>query len=314
MRQIADHIYQGNYLDALKFNGKKVSVAQECVSNAEVHVPLKDFQYVKFWDYVRVVAYLEVKYTYGEDTIVHCCAGMNRSVYMSLAWLIYHYNLSVSDAFNRLGLSEDKYKLLTPEMYKSLVDFSNTIRIPMMYKYIRYMMIQFEALDSSGGDVSYRADTFKNYLSSGKVLIIGCNSSELSTFSKYYTVECIHLNSMSNIGSFVPFEFNEYNDNSFDGIVAFDVLEHMLMPFVAIGEINRILREGGLLFHSTPTVIKDMKIPWHVSLPSSDSLKWMLEWWDFQTVMEKEELGRLTQILKKVKPTKFESYHRLLGF
>jgi SAM-dependent methyltransferase len=115
------------------------------------------------------------------------------------------------------------------------------------------------------------------------------------------------------VGKFMMFEYNDYPDNYFDAVLAFDTLEHMYAPFITIGEIRRVLKDGGIFYHSTPTISEDMKIPWHVSLFSADTWKWLFEWWDFKVVEERVDPDRITQVLRKEKYTKFESYHKLVG-
>jgi len=314
MRRITQHVYQGGFQDALSFNGKLASVARECAKDPEVHVPLQDGVYIDFWDYVRVVSYLHVRDVQGVNTMVHCCVGASRSVYMAAAYLIWRGHTAES-AFQAMGVDPSVQQKFGGPMWTSLKDYERRVRDPLLYRFLNYMLIQFEALDSSAADPVSRVQELERFLLPGKtVLIIGCTKEEFVEFSKKWGVECIHVNPMGKVGKFLPFEYNQYPPDTFDAVVAFDVWEHSLMPFVFLGEVWRVLKQDGIYYHSTPTVSPDMKIPWHVSLPSADSLKWMLEWWDFQTLMEKQEFGRLTQVMKKGKPTKFESYHKLLGF
>ena len=121
------------------------------------------------------------------------------------------------------------------------------------------------------------------------------------------------MNPLGKVGKFMMFEYNDYSDSSFDAVIAFDTLEHMFAPFITIGEIRRVLKDGGIFYHSTPTIHKNMKIPWHVSLFSPDSWKWIFEWWDFTILEEKVDEDRITQILRKNRYIKFESYHKLVG-
>ena len=70
-----------------------------------------------------------------------------------------------------------------------------------------------------------------------------------------------------------------FTDSCFDIITCFDVLEHIEEPLIALSEINRILKEGGLFMVSTPN-ISSVGLQWkgenwygyhktHVSLLSS---------------------------------------------
>ena len=59
-----------------------------------------------------------------------------------------------------------------------------------------------------------------------------------------------------------------YPDDTFDGIVLMEVLEHFTVdPMYAMGELNRILRPGGFLFLTTPNVASWVSlanlINWH---------------------------------------------------
>jgi SAM-dependent methyltransferase/uncharacterized protein YbaR (Trm112 family) len=43
-----------------------------------------------------------------------------------------------------------------------------------------------------------------------------------------------------------------FDDNSFDGVVAQAVLEHVVDPYRCVGEIHRVLKAGGLVYVETP--------------------------------------------------------------
>jgi ubiquinone/menaquinone biosynthesis C-methylase UbiE len=47
---------------------------------------------------------------------------------------------------------------------------------------------------------------------------------------------------------------NIFDDNTFDVIVCAEVLEHVKNPFVAVNEIMRVLKPGGVLIGSTPFI------------------------------------------------------------
>ena len=45
-----------------------------------------------------------------------------------------------------------------------------------------------------------------------------------------------------------------FGDCIFDGVIAKDILEHLLYPKKAMGEINRVLPQGGLLIVTVPDI------------------------------------------------------------
>jgi len=117
--------------------------------------------------------------------------------------------------------------------------------------------------------------------------------------------------------------------NSFDAVVAFDVLEHTYNPWAVVGQVRRLLRDGGIFFVSVPTVYNaEATAPWHFVMP--DKLGWerVLAWWDFEKekdlsppfTIDYRDYGidikapdRLTAIYRKKPITKHQSYHDLMG-
>jgi len=274
-----------------------------------LYIPQQDAVPIDFWNFLRVVSLVYVSTVYNKKVLIYCNAGVSRSVAYSLAYLISK-GLDLESAKKTMGINY----LLHANMEKSLRLFESRMKDKFFNKLFRYALIQMEALQNDSPAPEDRIKTVKKYVSNGsRVLIIGCTSPEYEILSKLYDVECVHLNALGKVGKFMMFEYNDYSDNYFDAVLAFDTLEHMYAPFITIGEIRRVLKDGGIFYHSTPTISDSMKIPWHVSLFSVDTWKWLLEWWDFKVLEEKVDQDRITQVLRKEKYTKFESYHKLVG-
>ena len=314
LRQVDDKVFQSSYHDYAKDSHDKydvvISVAVEHDHSWNtLYIPQKDLTRIDFWDLLRVAALTHVSVVYNKKVLIYCNAGVSRSVAYSLAYLISK-GYSKDEAKKIMGITYN----LHPDMEKSLDLFEIRMRDKFFYKLFRYALIQMEALSSDSPVSEDRVATARKYVKDGsKVLILGCTKPEYDAFSKYYDVECIHINPLGKAGKFMMFEYNEYQDGQFDAVLAFDVLEHTYDPFIIIGEVRRVLKEGGIFYHSTPTIAQSMKIPWHVSLFSADGWKWVFEWWDFSTIEEKLDVDRITQVLKKEKYTKFDSYHHLVG-
>jgi SAM-dependent methyltransferase len=56
-------------------------------------------------------------------------------------------------------------------------------------------------------------------------------------------------------------DLHQYKTNHFDFVILDEILEHVARPQVAIGEVYRILKEGGCLITSTPFMIAEHKVP-----------------------------------------------------
>ncbi len=68
-----------------------------------------------------------------------------------------------------------------------------------------------------------------------------------------------------------------FSDNSFDAVVALEVLEHVKSPSGMIGEIHRVLKPGGAVILSTPFVWKVHRTPKDYWRFTSDSLNMLFE-------------------------------------
>jgi SAM-dependent methyltransferase len=56
-------------------------------------------------------------------------------------------------------------------------------------------------------------------------------------------------------------DLHQYQTNYFDFVILDEILEHVARPWVAVGEIYRILKEGGCLITSSPFMIAEHKVP-----------------------------------------------------
>lgn len=138
---------------------------------------------------------------------------------------------------------------------------------------------------------------FKNaekYRANNRLLDVGCFRGDLLYGAKQkkwdvFGVEiskeaAIEGNSLYNIEIEVGSIFDAgFEDNYFDVVSLFDVIEHLTDPSSYIEEINRILRPGGLLYLDTPNFNSINRLilgkkwsvffPWHLFYFSVDTLK-----------------------------------------
>jgi len=106
-------------------------------------------------------------------------------------------------------------------------------------------------------------DIFAN-LKRGKVLDLGCSEGDCAYMLKNmgFNVVAGDINKdVFKYGEEVKFEFCDlkstllFENNYFDYICFFEVIEHLRHPFQVMHEISRILKPGGFLFLSTPNIL-----------------------------------------------------------
>jgi SAM-dependent methyltransferase len=126
-------------------------------------------------------------------------------------------------AFNADTVNTEKRKYFSPSAY---LEFAVTVPKALEYAH-------GDLLDIGAGDVPYR-DLFE-----GKVRVYHTLDHERRTSGIDYIADA------QNMRDVVP-------SDRYDTVVMFHVLEHIPNPFLAAGEIYRVLREGGTLILSAP--------------------------------------------------------------
>jgi SAM-dependent methyltransferase len=105
----------------------------------------------------------------------------------------------------------------------------------------------------------YWGDVVRHFPSGTRLLDVGCGSAWLSDHFEHYTgvdvssaaVEAARARGrevlQGDVDAPLPFA-----DESFDGVVMKDLLEHVPDPVAVVSEAHRLLRAGGLAFASSP--------------------------------------------------------------
>lgn len=116
--------------------------------------------------------------------------------------------------------------------------------------------------------------------------IIAPNASEFVTLDKYRSscVDSLPANSYFIEAKVPPLPFE---NEVFDCVVSFQVIEHIKRDKLFVQEVMRVLRPGGKFIVSTPNRPMSLtRNPWHVREYSADELRQLLS--DFSSV---EQLG-----------------------
>ena len=145
--------------------------------------------------------------------------------------------------------------------------------ISMDYKKIKKNNAIEQSILSSGPDESYRYVTFARNISKfislpkgSKVLDIGINNGEFNSLVFGHAPTYEHHGIDFNDTGFEKIKkgYNivlgtaerlPYKDNTFDLVVSFEVLEHLISPLLMLNEVNRILKPGGCFVMSMPNAI-----------------------------------------------------------
>ena len=136
---------------------------------------------------------------------------------------------------------------------------------------------------------------YKAYIESlpfinGDVLELGCGegrgidliNQKAKTFTAVDKIDSVVNNLKERYPSnkFIASSFpplNIFDDNSFDTIISFQVIEHIKNDKLFVKEIYRLLKKGGKALITTPNILMTLtRNPWHIREYTSQSLRSIL--------------------------------------
>ena len=123
----------------------------------------------------------------------------------------------------------------------------------------------------------------------GQVLDVGCGSKpylRLFAVKNYIGLEIDtpENRSYKRADYFYDGEVFPFSNQSFDGIVCNQVLEHVFTPDTFLSEIRRVLKLGGKMLLTVPFVWDEHEQPWDYARYSSFGLKRLLEYNGFELI------------------------------
>ena len=146
---------------------------------------------------------------------------------------------------------------------------------------------------------------FSQYLSpegNPRVLAPGCLSECVPLAEAGYEVHAVLLGP-DNVSALLEKEFDDANGGSihvyemdahdlefpsgfFDGYFSIQFNEHLLAPFVHIGEVYYCMKVDGVVFVDAAGLTPEMKMIWHTNLVSNQVVRDQWEFWGFHQLWE----------------------------
>ena len=137
----------------------------------------------------------------------------------------------------------------------------------------------------------------------GRVLDFGCGSkpyeSLFTSVEQYVGVDMLdtgHPHRHSRVDIFYDGEKLPFPDMAFDGVVSFEVLEHVFNPETVLGELRRVLKPGGMLLVTVPFAWDEHEAPFDFARYTSFGLKSILEGAGFEVVHQCKTCGYVLAI------------------
>ena len=136
----------------------------------------------------------------------------------------------------------------------------------------------------------------------GDVIDIGCGSAKyrqmildlpgVETFTGLDFFAAPEVDIVADLNKALPIE-----DGRYDAAICISVLEHLLEPDAALGEINRVLKEGAYLLISTPWIFPYHAVPDDYYRFSRKLLEYLAEKNGFEVVYVSSTGGRMRIVM-----------------
>jgi SAM-dependent methyltransferase len=91
-----------------------------------------------------------------------------------------------------------------------------------------------------------------------------------------------------------------FSDGEFDAVLTSEVLEHVFNPDEFLSEINRVLRDGGVLLLTVPFVWDEHEQPFDYARYSSFGLRHLLESYGFEIIEHRKTMDDIRVIFQLV--------------
>jgi SAM-dependent methyltransferase len=137
----------------------------------------------------------------------------------------------------------------------------------------------------------------------GHVLDFGCGSKPYESLftgvESYIGVDMLdtgHPHRQSRVDVFYDGERLPFPDSAFDGIVSFEVLEHVFNPETVLGELRRVLKPGGMMLLTLPFAWDEHEIPFDFARYTCYGLRSLLERTGFEVVYQRKTCGYVLAI------------------
>lgn len=156
---------------------------------------------------------------------------------------------------------------------------------------------------------------------SGRVLEIGTGTgygAEIlaPAVESFVTIDKHHSSDIGELPDNVEFRLAKvpplpFEDESFDCVVSFQVIEHIKQDKALVKEVRRVLRKGGRFVVSTPNKAMSLtRNPWHIREYTAEEFAGLFA--DFSSV-EKMGVGGNERVMAYYQKNK-ESVHRIMRF
>jgi SAM-dependent methyltransferase len=135
----------------------------------------------------------------------------------------------------------------------------------------------------------------------GRILDVGCGSKPYRKYfdaSEYIGLEIEGRNKLADChydGKVFPF-----SDGQFDSVLVSQVLEHVFNPDEFLSEINRVLRDGGVMLLSAPFVWDEHEQPFDFARYSSFGLRHLLENHGFEIIEHRKSVNDIRVIFQMI--------------